>query len=131
MNGIRHEERVRLFLERLGKAFSDGNLHAFASYWEIAALILSDQGDRSITDRTELEAYFAHAVEWYRARGLAFSEPDLQRVEQLSGRLVAVDVRWPAINADDVEQVGERWHFVLRFEEDGDPLIRVAITMAP
>jgi len=131
MDVIKHEERVLLFLERLGKALTDGNIHAFATYWEIPALILSDQGDRPITDRNELEAYFAHAVEWYRARGLVFTEPDLQRVEQLSDRLVAIDVQWRAFNAEDVEQVGERWHFILRFEADGDPLIRVAITMAP
>jgi hypothetical protein len=126
---IRHEQRVRLFLEHLGKAYTDGNLHAFSSYWEIPALILSDHGDRSISDRDELEKYFAHAVQLYRTRGLAFSEPDLQRVEQLSSRLVELDVRWPAFNEEQVEQVGERWHFILRFEEDGDPLIRVAVMM--
>jgi hypothetical protein len=91
-------------------------------------MILSDDGATIITDASELEKSFAQATEWYRSRGIVSTRPVLERVDMLSEKLAAVDVRWPAFDSSGQEKSSERSHYILRLGSDGQVHIRVALT---
>jgi len=67
-------------------------------------------------------------LDWYRSRGLVSTKAELERVDMLSERLAAVDVRWPAFDASGQEKSSERSHYILRLGTDGQAYIRVALT---
>jgi hypothetical protein len=99
-------------------ADSSGN-HATASWWAIPALVLSDEGALPVSDVAEVEAFFAQAAEFYRSQGLVATKPELERVVELTDRLMAVDVRWPTFDETGAEKASERSHYILRRGEYG------------
>jgi hypothetical protein len=121
------EELSRAFLERYAQALSAGDARAIASCWELPALVLSDEGATAVSSAAEVEKFFAQAIDWYRSRGLVETRPELERIELLSGRLAAVDVRWPAFDGAGVERLSERTQYILHADKDGLPRIRVAL----
>ena len=122
-----HDKITRL-LERLGRTLSAGDLRGVSSCFELPALFLSDDGATILADASQLEKLFAQATEWYRARGLVSTKPELERVDVLSQKLAAVDVRWPAFDASGQEKSSERSHYIVRLGTDGQVYIRVALT---
>ena len=121
-------DQLRRFLEQYARALSAGDLRGIADCWEVPALVLSDDGAIAVAAAGEIERFFARAVEWYRSQGLAFTQPELERVEPLSAKLATVDVRWPTFDAAGTERTSERSHYILRLGDDGQPRIRVALT---
>jgi hypothetical protein len=124
------ESQVRAFLERLGRAVSAGDLPQISRCWDVPALVLSDEGATAVGSFESIEAFFDRAVNGYRARDLVSTRPVLERLEILSERLAAVDVRWLAFDERGREGSSERSHYVLRLGDDGEPRIRVALTRA-
>jgi hypothetical protein len=125
---LMNEEQIRRCLDRIGQALSAGDLRGIADCWEVPALVLSDEGAITITEASEIESFFTRAVEWYRSQGLMATRPELERVEPLSEKLTAVDVRWPTFDAAGTEKASERSHYILRLGEDGQQRIQVALT---
>jgi hypothetical protein len=125
------ENVVRSFLEGYGQALSAGDLPAIANCWELPALVLSDQGARAVIETTEIEQFFASAVEWYHAQGLVATKPSSVVINKLSERLVSVDARWSQIDTSGVERPSEHSLYILSISDDGQPHIRVAIALAP
>jgi hypothetical protein len=121
-------DKIRQLLERLGRALSAGDLRGVSSCFEVPALFLSDEGVTILADANQLEKLFAQATEWYRSRGLVSTKPELERVDMLSEKLAAVDVRWPAFDASGQEKSSERSHYLLRLGTNEQPNIRVALT---
>ncbi len=119
---------IMRFLEGYGAALSAGDLRVVSSSWVIPALVLSDQGAMAVTDTSEIEAFFAQGIEYYRSQGLMSTRPELERVEMLSETLVSVDVRWPAYDSSGSEKASERSHYILQLGQDGQPQFRVALT---
>lgn len=78
-----------------------------------------------MTDRDQIERFFARAIEAYHAQGLVATRPELERAVALTERLTAVDVRWPSFDATGVE----RSHYILRLGDDGRHRIQVALTI--
>lgn len=122
-------DTVRAFLERYGQALSTGDLPAIVACWDVPALVLSDQGARAVLEATEVEAFFAGAVAWYHAQGIAATRPENVRVEPLSARIVSVDVTWAAHDAQGAAGPPERSRYVLAIADDGSPRIRVAMSL--
>jgi hypothetical protein len=123
-----HEEQIRRCLDRLAQALTAGDARAAVDCWDLPALVLSDQGALVVTEAGAIERFFAQNIDWYRAHGLRATTPQLERVEPLSEKLTAVDVRWPAFDVAGTEQASERSHYILRLGEDGQQRIRVALT---
>ncbi len=123
-----NEDKILDFLERYGKAISNSNLTGITDSWAVPALVLSDQGAIAVTSPREIEDFFAHGIEYYRAQGLLSTMPELERVEILSETLVSVDARWPAYDSSGEEKASERSHYVLQLGGDGQLHIRVALT---
>lgn len=123
------DDAVRAFLDRYGCALSAGDLPAIVACWEVPALVLSDQGARAVLEVAEIEGFFAAAVEWYHAQGMAATRPKDARVEPLSERLISVDVTWHATNAAGETVSAERSRYVLSIADDGSPRVRVAIAL--
>jgi hypothetical protein len=121
-------DKITRALEHLGRALSAGDLRGVSSCFEVPGLFLSDDGATILADASQLEKLFAQATEWYRARGLVSTKPELERVEVLSEKLAAVDVRWPAFDASGQEKSSERSHYIVRLGTDGQVYIRVALT---
>jgi hypothetical protein len=122
------DEEIRQFLERYGQALSAGDTPAIVECWAVPALILADEGARVVTDAGEIATFFAQVVAWYRAQGIMATRPELERVDRLSEKLAAVDVRWPSFDAAGNEQSSERSHYLLQRGEDEQIRFRVTLT---
>ena len=122
-------EVVRRFLAALGTALSEGDVARVTRSWEVPSLVLSDEGVIAVSDTNEIEAFFAGAIQWYRARGLVSTRPEIQSIETLGARLCSVDVRWLAFDAEGAEKTSERSRYILRIEDDDNLRIRVALTL--
>jgi len=126
-----NERGVRPFLEALGKALSEGDAAGVARSWEVPAFVLSDEGVLALSNPGEIEAFFAQAIRWYRARGLVATRPEIESLEALGERLCSVDVRWLAFDAEALEKTSERSRYILRTNDDDEIRIRVALTLTP
>ena len=83
-----------------------------------------------MSDRSQIEGFFAQAMEWYRSQRLVATRPELTRAEALTERLTSVDVRWRSFSEAGVEKSSERSHYILRLGEDAQQRIQVALTTA-
>ena len=124
------EDQVRHFLELYGQALSAGDLAEIAGCWEMPALSLADTGAVPVSDASEIERYFERAVGEYHSQGLMTTWPQLEKMEALTDRLAAVDVRWSSFDTAGVERSSERSYYILRRGDDGQLRIRVALTRA-
>jgi len=122
------DNKILRFLEAYGAAISAGDITVVSNSWTVPALVLSDQGALAVSDASEIQAFFAQGIEYYRTQGLISTKPELERVEMLSETLVSVDVRWPAYDSFGIEKSSERSHYILQLGGDGQPQIRVALT---
>lgn len=115
-------------LERYGEALSTRDLSGISSCWEIPALVLSDVGAIPVSNRGEIESFFAQAIEAYRSQGLVATRPQIEGTARLSETLASVDVLWFAFDQSGAETSTERSHYILRRGEDGQWRIQVALT---
>ena len=121
------EAEVGEFLSRYGEALSAGDVHVIEDLWNYPALVLSDEGIRSVSRREEVEAFFSGAKADYAARGIESTRPDVVRLEWVTDRIAMVDVRWPCLDERGVER-GEEWGtYTLRVNDDGDLKLCVAL----
>lgn len=119
---------IQQMLERLGVAISTGNMAEVSASYAFPALFLSDEAAMILADAAQIEGLLVGATEWYRAHDLVSTRPELEHLEEMSEKLVAVDVRWPAFDASGTEKWSERSHYLLQAGPDGQPRIRVALT---
>lgn len=123
------QDAIKEFLEAYGQALSTGDLAGIVRCWAVPALVLSDQGVRLVLAATEIEEFFGQAVAWYHAQGMAETRPDQVRVEALGERLCSVDVTWASLDGAGAERSRESSRYILLLSEDGQPQIRVAISI--
>jgi ketosteroid isomerase-like protein len=128
---VPNEEQINESLEHYGEALSAGDLAGISSCWEIPGLVLSDEGAVVVSDKGQIEGFFAQAIESYRSQGLVTTRPELERAEALSARLTSVEVRWASLDEAGVERSSERSHYILRRGDDGRHRIQVALTRPP
>lgn len=124
------EEQIRTSLEELGEALSKGDADAVAAHWEVPALVLGDQESRPVATIDEVKAFFAQAIDAYRATGQMATRPAIERVTELSPGLAAVDVTWASLDAEGRERGWERSHYVMHLGKDGKARIQVATSAA-
>lgn len=120
-------DQISQLLEQLGQALSAGDLHKASTCWGVPALVLSDDGATAVSDTREIEEFFSQAADWYHLQGIVSTRPEIERVDMLSEKLAAVDVRWPSFDASGKEKSSERSHYIVQFAEDGQVHIRVAL----
>jgi hypothetical protein len=120
-------DQIGQLLEQLGQALSEGDLHQAANCWRVPALVLSDETALAVSASSEIEEFFSQAAEWYHLQGIASTKPEIERVDMLSEKLAAVDVRWPSFDASGKEKSSERSHYIVQLAEDGQVYIRVAL----
>ena len=116
------------FLQRLGAAISAGRPEEVASCWSVPALILTDDGALLIQDRSQIEQMFGEVGGAYRSRGIASTEPEILRVDRLTERLVATDVRWPYLDSDGNSRGTETSSYILWVDAEGQLQLRVALS---
>ena len=120
-------DQISQLLEQLGQALSAGDLHKASTCWGVPALVLSDDGATAVSDTREIEEFFSQAADWYHLQGIVSTRPEIERVDMLSEKLAAVDVRWPSFDASGKEKSSERSHYIVQLAEDGQVRIRVAL----
>ncbi len=123
-----NKTEINKVLERLGQGLSTGDLQAVADCWAVPALFLSEAEATVLADAGQLKKLFAQATESYRSQGIVSTKPDLERVEELSETLAAVDIRWPAFDVSGKEKASERSHYLMQLGKDGQPRIRIALS---
>jgi len=121
---------VQTLLEAYGRALSDGDVGAIACCWEVPAFVLSDAGAVRVESMSEVEAFFEKAITSYRAQGLVSTRPEIQKIEQLSDRVVSVDVQWPALDESGTPRSVECSRYVLRADANDKLRIRVVVMRA-
>jgi hypothetical protein len=121
-------DKISRLLERYGAALSSRDIQVVVDCWAMPALVLADHGAIAVTEAAQVEAFFAQAGEAYRAQGLMSTRPELERVEMLTERLAAVDVRWPTFDAEGVERASELSHYIVHLGDDGEMRLRVTLT---
>jgi len=122
------KDEIRLLLERLGQALSDGELKRVSACWEVPALLLLDDGAMALANAVDIEKLMSQASEAYRSLGIVSTRPEIEHIEILSEKLASVDVRWPAVDESGKERMSERSHYIMQLGRDGHPRIRVALT---
>lgn len=120
-------DQIGQLLEQFGQALSEGDLHHAANCWGVPALVLSDDGATAVSASSEVEEFFSQAAEWYHLQGITSTKPEIERIDMLSEKLAAVDVRWPSFDASGKEKSSERSHYIVQLAEDGQVYIRVAL----
>jgi hypothetical protein len=125
-----NKDAIQPFLTAYGDALSRGEAQAIARCGAVPGLVLADEGAIAVTDARQIEQFCALATEWCRAQGIMATQPELERVDQLSAQLTAVDVQWAALDASGHEQAHarERSHYLLQQDMEGQVRIRVALT---
>lgn len=119
-------------LERFARAFTSGNGWSAAQCWDVPALIVADIGVRSIASLQEIQTFYSDAMQQYRDMGVADTRPEVQRTDWLTDRLVLVQVRWPYLDAaGEATGASETGSYIVRFNEQGEPRITVAVVMNP
>lgn len=122
------KDEIRLLLERLGQAMSDGAPGRVSACWEVPALILLEDGGVALTNAGDIEEMMGQASREYRSQGVVSTRPEIEHIEPLSEKLVSVDVRWPGFDKSGKETSSEWSHYILQSGRDGHPRIRVALT---
>jgi arylformamidase len=117
-------------LEEIGVALSTGDAASVASFWDVPAIVLADEGARAVASRAEVEAFFEASIDWYRKRGTPSAHPILDRVDPVSDRVAAVDVRWIGYGEDGEERSVESSHYLMRTGDDGVPRVQAALSRA-
>jgi PhnB protein len=122
-------QRLQDFFVRYGEALATGDLPGISGCYELPALVVSDAGTIAIAAREEIEAAFDGAAERYRAQGLVAARPAILRCEELTERLVSVDVGWDYLDelGNSAQQDGYR--YVVRFSEEAGPRIQTVIAV--
>ena len=104
-----------------------GDLKTISGCYAVPSLVLSDAGSVPIAARQEIEAAFDGAAERYRAQGLVGIRPTLLAWEDLSERLLSVDVRWDYLDEQGRSAQQNGYRYVLRLENEASPKIQVVI----
>jgi catechol 2,3-dioxygenase-like lactoylglutathione lyase family enzyme len=112
--GDERRSHVQAFLERYAVALSRGDLKTISASWVLPGLVVSDQGAVAVSGREQIETFMAGAQLQYRSEGIAYTRPELKRLEPLSDGLVACDVDWPLITPDGVVKGKESGRYLLQ-----------------
>src|SRR5687767_2345522 len=98
-----NEDAIRSMLQRFARAFTTGDGKGAAACWDVPALVVSQEGNRAVAKREEVEAFFGGAQAQYHAQGVTGTRADVQCIEWHSGLLASVTVRWPYLDAQGRE----------------------------
>jgi ketosteroid isomerase-like protein len=123
-----NKDPIQASLDHIAKALSEGDLSGVSEHWAFPALMLTDEDATPFKTKSEVEALFKKATEWYHQQGLTATKAELEHVEHLSNNLVAVDVRWPSLDSSGTERASERSHYIMQLGADHKARIRVALT---
>jgi hypothetical protein len=123
-------QTLAAFFAAYGRALSAGDLDGIAACYTTPGLVLGDENSLPISSLDEVRRAFTGAAEAYRARGLVTARPQLGRVESLTPRLVAADVRWEYLDPAGAAEPGAAYRYLLRLDDAGEPRIQVVIATA-
>jgi hypothetical protein len=118
---------VKQFLEGLARSITMGNGRSAVRFWEVPALVVSDELVRAVTSNAEVEAHFSTAKHGYAARGIIDTQPQVVSLQWITRRIVVVCVRWPYLDGRGDEVGEESMTYTLRRDDDGHLRLRVAI----
>jgi hypothetical protein len=90
-----HEHDVRSYFDEYARALTSGDGVAIAALWDVPGLLLGEGGVRSVRTADEIANVLVGVRGMYALRGIVDTRPDIQRVDWLTDRIVAVRVRWP------------------------------------
>jgi hypothetical protein len=119
---------IQVFLDTYATALSAGDVAVIGQLWGYPALVVADEGVRLVSTADEVATFFAAAKEQYAAKGIVGTKAEIQRLQWLTERLVAVDVRWPQLDATGATRAAEQSTYTLRRKDDGGFELRVAVT---
>lgn len=118
---------VQEFLDGFARSLTAGDGEAIGRMWAVPAYVLGDTMAMPVTTVKEVEDFFAGAKDQYNKRGISDTRAVIKREIWLTDRIVAVDVRWPYIDANGAEKGEESSTYVLQVDDIGALKIRTTI----
>jgi ketosteroid isomerase-like protein len=124
------EEEVESFLEAYATEFSTADPEVVASHFAIPALVVAEEGNRSLADREAIESLFGAVFNDLRSRDYGHSELVDVDVHPVGGNRALAAVHWTrrTIDGDVLEELGTT-HLLRR--EDGDWKMTVLVPGTP
>jgi hypothetical protein len=124
-----HEHDVRHWFDDYARALTNGDGPSIAAMWDVPAILLSEQGVRSMANAEEIAKVFLGMRGMYALRGIVDTRPDLQLVEWLTERIVAVRVRWPLFDELHRELSAASSAYTLIRDRAGELKVRVMVML--
>ncbi|HEX6705688.1 MAG TPA: hypothetical protein VF169_13070 [Albitalea sp.] len=120
----RHEpsrQEVQQFLDRFAKALTTGDIATVVSLWEAPAFVLDDSGVKVVSEKREIEQFFAGAKDLYNSQGITDTHAEISDLRWPTDRIAIAEVRWPYLDAQG-HQVGEETSTYTLRRDDRDEL---------
>ena len=118
---------VQAFLDSYARALTAGDGKAVADLWAFPALLVADGEVKMVQTPDEVAQLFAAAKAQYNAQGVVDTRGEIQRLQWLTTRIVAVDARWPQLDATGATRSAEQATYTLCMRENGGFGLRVAV----
>ena len=114
------------FFDRYGSALTRGDVSAVAGCYALPGMVVSDSYSFTFASPAAVALSFLGAAPAYRDQQIVAAHAQIEDVQQLSGALSMVAVRWEYLDARGNAVPGESYRYVLRTEAGG-PLITTVI----
>jgi hypothetical protein len=118
---------VQKFLDTFARALTAGDGRTIATMWDLPALLVWDQGIKAVTERNEVEQFFAGAKDQYNQRGITDTRAQILYLDRVTERIAVAKVRWPYIDARGNEVGEESSTYTLRRGDDGKLKVCVVV----
>jgi hypothetical protein len=122
------DDRIGELFDRYGRALSRGDLEGIASCWDVPALMVADDEVVALGDTSQVEAFFAGVLQWYKSNRLMATKSEVLEVVSLSAQIALIYVRWPAFDDSGLEIFSETSYYIVRERDGRHWKIQVGIT---
>jgi len=120
---------LQTFLEKFGTALTRGDAETISKCFELPAMFVSDDSVMTLNTKEEMEQMFEQGRKFYIDKGLVDTRPEIEDFGPLTDRIYEAAVRWPGFDSAGREKWSERSRYVIRLDDQGEPRLRVAMTL--
>jgi hypothetical protein len=125
-----NKDAIKAALSRIGQGLSAGDTVVVSEAWATPAMIFFDTQATVATSPAQLGDIFKRTIQGYRKRDLVATRPEIEQIDEITPRLAAVRVRWPAFDRAGTERSAERSFYLVEEGQDGRVRVRVGATIS-
>ena len=123
------KEELQGFFEEMARALTEGDAKRVAECWAVPGLFVTDVMAAPVESHEQVREIFEANIGLYRSKGITATSPEIVAIHNSTARLVAVDVRWPYLDATGTPKGEEVSSYVVWIDDEGKPRIRVGYSL--